>query len=322
MKAIVCKSWGGPENLQLEEVPSPNAGPGQIKIAVHACGVNFADTLIIQGKYQIRPELPFSPGIEVAGEIMDTGMGVEGFQAGQRVMAIAPYGGYAQEIVVNAGSVLPIPDAMDFTTAAAFPVAYGTAHIALSHRARLSMGETLLVLGAAGGVGLAAVEIGKQLGAGVIAAASSKEKLDLASSRGADNAINYREQDLREEVLELGGADVVFDPVGGEAFESAMRCINWEGRLLVIGFSSGRIAKAHTNLLLVKNCSIIGTFWGAYAQHNPALLNASLLELMAWYTDGRLKPHISHTYKADRARDALRALLDRKSTGKQVVLMR
>ena len=243
MRAMVCRAWGAPDVLQLENVPPRALRPGEVRIRVRAAGVNFADSLMVGGTYQVKPPFPFTPGLEAAGEVIETGDGVPSLRTGQRVLAaLRNGGGYAEEIVLDAATVLPIPETMDFVTAAAFPVAYGTSHFALTHRGHLQSGETLLVLGAAGGVGLTAVEIGKARGARVIAAAGGADKLAVARSRGADELIDYRSESLRDRVRELTGgkgADVVYDPVGGEAFDQALRAVNWEARMLVIGFASG-----------------------------------------------------------------------------------
>ena len=322
MRAVVCRTLGTPDLLSLETLDSPRPGPGQVRIAIHACGVNFADTLLIQGKYQLKPTLPFSPGMEAGGEVLECGAGVTDLKPGERVMAVLSYGGYAEEVIALAVAVVPLPSNMDFITAAGFPVAYGTSHLALTHRARLQPGENLLVHGASGGVGLTAVEIGKVLGATVIATASSPEKLKIAAEHGADYLIDSSREDIRERVKALGGADVVYDPVGGELFDASLRCINWEGRILAIGFASGQVPQPPANHLLVKNCSVIGLYWGAYLQRNPELMHRSLSELLDWYTQGKLKPHVSQTFPLERAKEALVALLARRTTGKVVVTMR
>jgi NADPH2:quinone reductase len=321
MKAMVCKSLGGTETLFLEELPSPQLETNHVRIAVHACGVNFADTLIIQGKYQVRPEPPFSPGIEAAGEVLECGASVAHLKPGDRVMAILSYGGYAQEVVAPADAVVPLPENMDYVTAAGFPVAYGTSHLALTHRAHLQVGETLLVHGAGGGVGLTAVEIGKQLGATVIATAGGPDKLATAADYGAEHLIDYSKEDIRERVKALGGADVVYDPVGGDVFDASLRCINWEGRILAIGFASGKVPHPPANILLVKNCAVIGLYWGAYMWRDPKVMSNSLRELLSWYGEGRLKPHVSQTFLLEEAREALKALLERRTTGKVVITM-
>ena len=320
MRAVVCKQLGGPEALAVEEVRAPALGPGEVRIAVHAAGLNFADTLIIQGKYQERPEPPFTPGMELAGVVAECAGDVAGLAPGTRVLAMCGTGAFAEEAVVAADRVVAIPDSMTMVQAAGFPVAYGTSHLALDHRGRLQAGEVLLVLGAAGGVGLTAVEIGKAMGAVVIAAASSADKLAVARERGADHLIDYTAQDLRARVKDIaGGADVIFDPVGGDLFQAALRCINWEGRMLVIGFASGTIPQIPANYLLVKNAAAVGVFWGAYRKNDPARMMGSLDTLLGWFAAGRLRPHISHELPLDKAADAFALMIGRKSTGKVVL---
>ncbi|GIK57293.1 MAG: NADPH:quinone oxidoreductase family protein [Chloroflexi bacterium] len=325
MKAIICREWGKPESLVVGERPSSPPGQGQVRIGIHACGVNFADTLIIQGLYQERPAFPFSPGMEVAGEILEVGEGVTHLRVGDRVAAVTGHGGYAEEVVTDARTVFPIPPMMDFVTAAGFAITYGTSHIALAHRARLQPGEVLLVHGAAGGVGLTAVEIGKLLGATVIATASTPEKLALAQRYGADHLINYRQDKFRDRVKEITngkGADVIYDPVGGDVFDESVRCIAWEGRLLVIGFADGRIPQLPVNLALVKNMSVVGVYWGGYSTRQPRVITDSLRTLLAWYVEGKIRPHISQTYPLGQAADALNSLINRQSTGKVVLTIR
>ena len=323
MKAIHCREWGTPDTLRLEEAESPSLKPHQVRIRVRAAGVNFADTLMVAGKYQVKPPFPFTPGLEAAGEIVELGNDVEGLRLGQRALAVLRFGGgYAGEIVVDAAAVAPIPDAMDFATAAAFPVAYGTSHFALTHRGHLQPGETLLVLGAAGGVGLTAVEIGKAMGARVIAAAGGAEKLAVASSRGADELIDYTTESIRDRVRAItdgNGADVVFDPVGGDAFDQALRAVNWEARMLVIGFAAGRIQAVPANLILVKNISVIGVVWGAQAERDPALIVRNLAELLRWWEAGRLKPMVAKVFRLAEAAEAMAALLSRRYAGKIVL---
>lgn len=322
MKAVLCTEWGPPERLILGERPEPRPGAGEVRIAVRACGVNFADTLLIEGKYQERPSFPFSPGLEIAGEVLGVGAGVGGLRPGDRVLAICGYGGFAEQALAPARTTVVIPESVDFRTAAAFAVAYGTAHVALEHRAGLAAGETLLVHGAAGGVGLAAVEVGKAMGATVIAAASSQEKRALALAHGATHVLDSRAGGLREQVKGLTGGrgvDVVFDPVGGELLAESLRCLTWEGRLLVIGFASGSIPQVPANLLLVKNISVVGVYWGGYASRKPEVITQSLRSLFGWHAEGRLRPHVSTTYPLARAADALRALRERRATGKIVL---
>lgn len=322
MKAVVCTELIGLDGLALQDVPVPQPGPGEVLIRVGACGVNFADTLIIAGKYQEKPELPFIPGAEISGEVVALGDRVENLRPGQRVAALCNTGGFAQQVAVSAARCVPIPDGMDDEIAAGFLINYGTSHLALSHRAHLQPGETLLVHGAAGGVGLAAVEIGKALGATVIATASTAEKLAVAQAHGADHLINYTEGGFRQRVKELTdgrGADVIYDPVGGDVFDESLRCIAWEGRLLVIGFAAGRIPQVPAGLVLVKNIAVVGLYWGAYAKNDPATLTGSLQTLFGWFNDGKVRPHISAAYPLAGTADALAALMERRSTGKVVV---
>jgi NADPH:quinone reductase len=323
VKAILCREWGSPDALRLDEIARPQLRPNEARIRVRACGVNFADTLMIAGKYQVRPEFPFTPGLEAAGQVVEVGAEVRHLEPGQRVLAVLRFGGgYAEEIVINADAVVAIPERMDFVTAAAFPVAYGTAHFALTHRGHLAPGETLLVLGAAGGVGLGAVEIGKALGARVIAAAGGPEKLAVAREHGADELIDYRSESIRDRVRELTGglgADVVFDPVGGDAFDQALRAVNWEARMLVIGFAAGRIQAVPANLILVKNISVIGVVWGAQAARDPVLVSRNLAELLRWWEAGGLKPVIARTFPLAEAGAAMHALLSRRYAGKIVL---
>jgi NADPH2:quinone reductase len=323
MRAMVCRAWGAPDLLQLENVRSRALRPGEVRIRVRAAGINFADSLMVGGTYQVKPPFPFTPGLEAAGEVIETGDGVPSLRSGQRVLAVLrDGGGYAEEIVLDAATVLPIPESMDFVTAAAFPVAYGTSHFALTHRGHLQPGETLLVLGAAGGVGLTAVEIGKALGARVIAAAGGTDKLAVARSRGADELIDYRTESLRDRVRELTGgkgADVVYDPVGGDAFDQALRAVNWEARMLVIGFAAGRIQAVPANLILVKNISVIGVVWGAQAERDPVLISRNLAELLRWWEAGRLKPLVARVFPLAEAGAAMNALLSRQYAGKIVL---
>lgn len=322
MKAVLCKAYGPPESLVIEEVEPLKAGRGQAVIAVKACGVNFPDTLIIQGKYQFKPAMPFSPGGEVAGVVKEVGEGVERVNVGDRVIAFTGWGGFAEEVVADAARLIPIPDGMDFITAAAFVMVYGTSIHALQDRAQLKPGETLLVLGAAGGVGLATVELGKVMGAHVIAAASSPEKLEICRQHGADEVINYANEDLRERVKQLTngkGVDVICDPVGGSYSEAALRGMAWNGRHLVIGFTAGDIPRIPLNLTLLKGCSIVGVFWGSFVEREPQRNQQHLRELMTWFAEGRIKPRISATYPLDQAARALNDILERKVTGKVVL---
>ena len=322
MKAVVCKDWGLPETLVIEDFPEVEVKPGEVMIDIMAAGVNFPDVLIIQNKYQFKPELPFTPGNELAGVVRAVGEGVTGFKFGDRVFAFVPQGAFAQQISVPASSVLPMTEEMDFDTAAALTLTYGTSHHAVVDRAQLKAGETMLVLGAAGGVGLAAIEIGKALGARVIAAASTDEKLTICKQHGADELINYTNEDLREAIKRTTGGkgpDVVYDPVGGSYTEAAFRSIAWRGRYLVIGFANGEIPKLPLNLPLLKGASLVGVFWGDFARREPAHNNAAMHELMKWHREGKIRPHISATYALDETPQALIDMASRKVTGKIVI---
>ncbi len=322
MRAVLCKDASGHDALTVEDVPAPAMVAGGVRIAIHAAGLNFADTLMVAGQYQEKPELPFIPGLEAAGEVIEVADGVETCKPGDRVIATMDHGAFAEEAIAEAGNVFVIPDAMDYEAAAGFIVTYGTSHVGLRRRANLQAGETLLVHAAAGGVGLTAVEIGKVLGATVIATAGGPEKLEVARSRGADHLIDYRTADIRAEVRALTegqGADVIYDPVGGDVFDASLRSLAWEGRLLVVGFASGRIPSAPANYLLVKNCSVVGLFWGAYRKRNPAVVRDSAAELLRWFDEGRLRPHASHKFDIAEAAEAMRTMLGRKSTGKVVL---
>ena len=322
MKAVVCREFGPIEKLRIEKVDSPVAGPGRIVLRVEACGVNFYDGLAVQGEYQVKPPFPFSPGGEVAGEVLSVGEGSGAFRPGQRVMAFTGFGGYAEQIAVPVANAFPIPDSMDYDDAAGFLIAYATSHHALKDRAALKAGETLLVLGAAGGVGLTAVELGKQMGACVIAAASSPEKLSLAMAYGADQTIDYARDDLRERVKALTegrGVDVVYDPVGGRQAEAALRSLAPFGRHLVIGFASGDIPTVAFNQLLLKQIELIGVLWGNFAKAEPGRNAANIAELLTWYGEGRLRPHISESYPLARFLDGLGRVMSRQARGKVVI---
>jgi NADPH2:quinone reductase len=322
VKAVLCKAFGPPETLVIEDVPSPVPGPGQIVIAVKAASVNFPDTLIIQNKYQYKPTLPFSPGSECAGLVKRVGEGVTRVREGDRVMAVTTYGSFAEEVLTDEPRALAIPAGMDFPTAAAFTLTYGTSGHALVDRGALKAGETLLVLGASGGVGLAAIEVGNALGAKVIACASSDDKLEVCRTHGADETINYTTQDLRERIKLLTdghGADVVYDPVGGPYSELALRSIAWRGRFLVVGFAAGEIPKVPLNLALLKGCSIVGVFWGEFVKREPQRFDELLTQLGAWFESGKLKPYVSETLPLDRAAEALTLMSSRKVKGKLVL---
>ena len=324
MRAFLCHKYGEPETMKVEEAPPPEMIENGVRISVKAAGVNFADTLIIKGEYQVRPPFPFSPGLEAAGEVLEVAPGVTGFQPGHRVMAMVGHGGFATEVVTDAGNLIKLPGSMDYGEAAGFPSVYGTSHIGLVHKAKLRASETLLVHGAAGGVGLTAVEIGKKLGATVIATAGGPEKLKIARQYGADHLIDYRSEDIRERVKQMTdgrGADCVYDPVGGSAFDASLRCTAQRGRILVVGFASGTIPQIPANIILVKNITVIGYYWGAHRKLDPELVQSSFDELMKWYSVGDLKPHVSHTFDLEDAAKAMNMLTSRKSTGKVVVTM-
>lgn len=322
MRAVVCKEYGPPESLVVEEVAEPEVSPGKVRIEVRAAGVNYPDVLIIQNKYQFKPPLPFTPGGEVAGVVSEVGEGVTHVAPGDRVLASTGWAGFAEQAVAEARGVIPIPDAMDFETAAAFLMTYGTSHHALVDRAEIQPGESLLVLGAAGGVGLAAVEIGRVLGARVIAAASSPEKLAVCKEHGAEEGIDYSREDLKQRAKELTGGqgvDVVYDPVGGELAEPALRATAWKGRFLVIGFVAG-IPKVPLNLTLLKGCQVVGVFWGAFVGRENERHQRNVRELLGWYEEGKLRPRISASYPFDRVAEALNDLALRRVKGKVVLV--
>jgi NADPH2:quinone reductase len=322
MKAVLCKQFGPPDSLRVEDLPSPRAGPGEAVISVKAASLNFPDVLIIQNKYQFKPPLPFSPGSELAGVVKEIGPGVQGWRPGDKVIAFTTYGAFAEEVKTDASRLVPLPEKMDFVTGAAFLLTYATTDHALRDRAALAAGETLLVLGAAGGVGLAAIEIGKALGARVIACASSEDKLAVCRSHGADATINYATEDLRERIKALTegrGVDVVYDPVGGPYTEPAFRSLAWRGRHLVVGFAAGEIPKLPLNLALLKGASVVGVFWGDFARRQPKEFAQSIGQLARWYADGKLKPHVSHTMPLEKAAEALKLMAARQVTGKLVL---
>jgi NADPH2:quinone reductase len=323
MRALLCRELGDIANLEVGEIDRPVMGPNEVRIGVKASGLNFPDILMVEGKYQVKPALPFVPGLEAAGEVLEIGRDVGGhIKVGDRAMVFVRHGGsHAEEVVVQGGIVTKIPDEMDFVTAAAFPVAYGTAHFALDYRGQLKPGETLLVLGAAGGVGLAAIEVGKMLGARVIAAASSADKLEKARQHGADEVVNYREGSLRDQVRALTddkGVDVVFDPVGGDGFTQSVRCIGWEGRILVIGFASGEIPKVAANMILVKNFSVVGVVFGEHSSRYPDDSRRLLTKMFDGWRAGQIKPQVMKTYPLDQASAALAEISNRRVMGKLV----
>jgi NADPH2:quinone reductase len=322
VRAIICDTFGQPADLRLSERDAPEPAPGEVLIRVAAAGVNFADTLMIAGTYQDTPAPPFTPGMEVAGEVAAVAEDVHAVAPGERVLAILSHGGYAEYALARVDDVFAMPTVMSPTTAAGFAITHGTAHGALVWRAQLRPRETLLVHGAAGGSGLAAVEVGKALGARVIATASSDAKCETAAAHGADRTINLATTDLRTRVKELTdqrGADVVFDPVGGDVFDASMRCIAWSGRIVVIGFASGTVPSPKANILMVKNIAVLGLHWQSYRAHAPDLVQRQFTELFRWYADGLLHPHIGEQHDLADAPTALQRLIDRKSQGKIVL---
>jgi NADPH2:quinone reductase len=327
MRALLCRAFGPPSSLKVEQVQLPDCGPHAVVVDVHAAGVNFPDTLIIAGKYQFQPPFPFAPGGELAGEIVEVGAKVEGLQVGDRVMGLTGWGAFAERVVVPAGKCLKLPDGMDFVTGAGFGMTYGTSYHALVQRGRLQPGETLVVHGASGGVGTAAVEIGKVLGAKVIATSGSADKLaQLREAYAVDEVLDLSAHaDLKGALKKLtkgNGADVIYDPVGGPLFEPSLRSLAWDGRLLVVGFASGEIPSAKANLMLLKGASVVGVFWGAFATRQPADNAANFRQLFDWYEAGKLEPLVTQRFALDDAGAAIQALVDRKVVGKAVVTMR
>lgn len=325
MKAILCKSYGPPENLVIEEVDDPVAGENEAVVEVHAASLNFPDGLQIQGKYQFQPEMPFTPGSEVGGIVKSVGPGLQGVQVGDRVMATPSIGGLAQQVKVAAAGIRKIPDGMDFKTAAGFAMIYTTSYHALKQRAQLQAGETLLVLGASGGVGLAAVELGKVMGANVIAAASTDEKLQFVNRLKPDHLLNYGDGDLKEKVKELTagrGADVIYDPVGGDLFDQCTRCINWNGRLLVVGFTSGRIPEYKANLALLKGSSMVGVFLGRFRKEEPEEYEKNFAELLSMYDQGKLQPIVTESFAMEDYVKAFNVFTERKVMGKVTLDMK
>ncbi|MCY4305305.1 MAG: NADPH:quinone oxidoreductase family protein [Aestuariivita sp.] len=318
MLACRIKSIGKTPVIEQISIPSP--GKNEVRLTVHACGLNFADLLMQRGLYQDTPKVPFTLGMEVAGEINAVGSLVTDLSVGDRVAVVGGHGGLAEQAVYNAQNVIKIPKQMTYEHAAAFQIAYGTSHVALSHRGNLKSGENLVVLGAAGGVGLTAVEIGKLIGANVIAIARGKDKLTIAERAGANHLIDTDYENIRDAIKKLGGADIVYDPVGGTAFEAVFRACKPEARLLIIGFASGDIPKIPANHLLVKNISVLGFYWGGYLKFRPNVISKSMKQLITWYLDGQLNPHISHRFSLQKAVEGLKKLRDRKSTGKVLIL--
>jgi NADPH2:quinone reductase len=322
MRAVLCEAWGGPEGLVIKDLADLTPKPGEVVIKIRAAGVNFPDVLIIQKKYQVQPELPFSPGAEVAGDVAAVGEGVTALKLGDRVAALCTTGGFAEQIALDAARVIKIPDSLSYEVASGFMLAYGTSWHAVRDRALLLPSETMLVLGAAGGVGLSAVEIGKAIGARVVAAASSDEKLAVCREHGADETINYTTEDLREGIKRTcgkAGPDVIYDPVGAKFSEAAFRSIGWRGRHLVIGFANGEIPAIPLNLTLLKGASLVGVFWGSFTQREPQKFMQGISEMLGWMREGKIKPLISKIYTLDEAPQALLDMAARKVTGKIVI---
>jgi len=323
MKAVLCKEWGPPESLVIEDIPARDPGPGEVRIRVRAASVNFPDVLIIQNKYQFKPDRPFSPGSEAAGDVIAVGAGVTHVKPGDRVLASTGHGSFAEEVIATAAKVVKLPDGLGYDVASAFILTYGTSWHALNDRAALKAGETVLVLGAAGGVGISAIEIAKARGARVIAAASTEEKLAVCREHGADETINYESEDLREGIKRTTGGkgpDVIYDPVGGKYAEPAFRSIAWRGRYLVVGFANGEIPRLPLNLMLLKGASVVGVFWGDYTKREPAANERDVAEMMTLLTAGKLRPHISATYSLDQVPQALIDMANRRVTGKVLIV--
>ncbi len=325
MKAIVCNQWCKPEDLKVSDIESPNLDNNSVRIKVHAAGVNFPDVLIVQGKYQYKPPFPFSPGSEVAGVISEVGSNVNSLNVGDRIMAVTGHGAFAEEVCVPENKITLIPEELDFITAASMSLTYGTSAYALFQRANIKENDVVLIHGAAGGVGITAIELSKAIGAKIIATASTEEKLKVAKEYGADYCINYSKNEFKEKVKEITngkGANIIYDPVGGDVFNQSLRCIAWNGRLLVIGFASGTIASAPTNLPLLKNCSIVGVFWGAWREREPDGHNVNMEKILKWWKEKKINPKVSKVFNLEDTKYALQALINREVIGKAVIKVR
>ena len=325
MKAIVCNEWCKPEDLKVSEIKNPTLDDNSVRVEIYASGVNFPDVLIVQGKYQYKPPFPFSPGSEVAGIISEIGKNVKSLKVGDRVMAVTGHGAFAEEICVPEDKITLVPESMDFITAASMSLTYGTSSYALFQRANIKENDVVLIHGATGGVGITAIEISKAVGAKVIATASTDEKLKIAKEYGADYCINYSQNEFKDKVKEYTdgkGANIIYDPVGGDVFNQSLRCIAWNGIILVIGFASGTIASAPTNLPLLKNCSIVGVFWGAWRERDPNGHNVNMEKILKWWKENKVKPKVSKVFNLEDTKYALQALINREVIGKAVIKVR
>ena len=325
MKAIVCNEWCKPENLKVSEIKNPTLDDNSVRVEIYASGVNFPDVLIVQGKYQYKPPFPFSPGSEVAGIISEIGKNVKSLKVGDRIMAVTGHGAFAEEICVPEDKITLVPESMDFITAASMSLTYGTSSYALFQRANIKENDVVLIHGATGGVGITAIEISKAVGAKVIATASTDEKLKIAKEYGADYCINYSQNEFKDKVKEYTdgkGANIIYDPVGGDVFNQSLRCIAWNGLILVIGFASGTIASAPTNLPLLKNCSIVGVFWGAWREREPNGHNINMEKILKWWKEKKVKPKVSKVFNLEDTKYALQALINREVIGKAVIKVR
>lgn len=324
MRAVRIEEFGGLEVVKLAEMPTPRPGPDEVRIAVHAASVNFADTLMVSGRYQATPPPPFTPGMEVAGEIVECGANIKWFKPGDKAIAVLDHGGFAEEVLAHHSRIMHVPPGMSYEQAAGVPIVYGTSHLALTHRTKLQPTDTLLVHGAAGGAGLTAVEVGKALGATVIGTASTPEKRKVVADYGADHVLDSSTEDIPARVKELTGgkgADIIYDPVGGDTFNASLRCAAFECRIIVVGFAGGKIQRIPANILLVKNIDVIGYYWGAYARHGLQLLRQSFADLAKMYAAGKLRPLVGATYPLDDAAEALAHLSDRRAIGKTIITM-
>ena len=325
MKAIVCNEWCKPEDLKVSEIKNPTLDDNSVRVEIYASGVNFPDVLIVQGKYQYKPPFPFSPGSEVAGIISEIGKNVKSLKVGDRIMAVTGHGAFAEEICVPEDKITLVPESMDFITAASMSLTYGTSSYALFQRANIKENDVVLIHGATGGVGITAIEISKAVGAKVIATASTDEKLKIAKEYGANYCINYSQNEFKDKVKEYTdgkGANIIYDPVGGDVFNQSLRCIAWNGIILVIGFASGTIASAPTNLPLLKNCSIVGVFWGAWREREPNGHNVNMEKILKWWKENKVKPKVSKVFNLEDTKYALQALINREVIGKAVIKVR